>query len=305
MTHGNFVGSLLGLAFRETPILWGIHHSVAVNASDKLLTRLILYGCGKLSWKESAVTKIVFCGHTAKLNYKEYGYNPKKMLVIPNGFDSNIFCPDHNAGLMIRTELDLPQELNVIGIVARFHPDKDIHTFVKAAGLAIRERPDLRFVMVGQGLDHGNATLKKWIVEHRLVGMVKLLGVRKDIPALLNSLDILTLTSASESCPNVIGEAMACSTPCVASDVGDVSFIVGEAGRTVSSKQPQDVVNAWFEILDLGKNERKALSKMARKRILDNFPIEKMIGSYAELYRRTVASANQTNKTRFKHFSEH
>src|SRR5262249_9583363 len=116
-----------------------------------------------------------------------------------------------------------------------------------------------------------------------------LLGLRKDIPRLSAALDIASLCSSyGEAFPNVIGEAMACGVPCVVTDVGDSAFIVGDTGRVVSSKDPSALAAAWWELLQMGPDERRRLGEAARLRIQEHFDLLAITSRYETLYRNMV-----------------
>ena len=64
-----------------------------------------------------------------------------------------------------------------------------------------------------------------------LGGRIRLLGERPDLETLYPAFDIATLSSAfGEAFPNVVGEAMACAVPCVATDIGDIAAVIGDCG---------------------------------------------------------------------------
>ncbi len=289
MNHSNFLGGLIGLIRRDTPVIWDIHHSAAYLPTDKLLTRAITFGCGKLSWFDSATSRIIFCGHATMSSHVEYGYNPRKMTVIPNGFDTDIFYPDGSLRQKVRYEIGLSDDSPVIGIIARDHPDKDIPNFLKSASWASARNKDLRFVMVGSGLDSENQSLMNLIRSHGLERVTTLLGVREDIPAIINSFDLLTLSSSTESFPNVIGEAMACGVPCVATDVGDTALLIGAAGKVVPPRRPEELAQAWLDIVCLEQKQKEALGAQARQRILEKFPLSMMTTRYEQLYEAVTA----------------
>jgi glycosyltransferase involved in cell wall biosynthesis len=231
--------------------------------------------------------------------------------VIPNGIDTRQFVPSAQARLSVRSELRLSEDALLIGLIGRFHPMKDHANFLKAAALVSKTHPLAHFVLVGRDVDRQNQRLNKSIEELGLADRVHLLGERQDTARLTAALDIFSLSSSyGESCPNVIGEAMACGVPCVVTDIGDARWIVGEAGRVVPPRAPQALAGAWKEIIDLGPDTRKALGVFARSRVIENFPLHSVIARYEYLYEavcrneasekagfRTSQSMNRLNST--------
>ena len=126
-----------------------------------------------------------------------------------------------------------------------------------------------------------NKILLNDIKNYKLENNIKLLGPLNNIPLVMNGLDIKILCSKSEGFSSVIVEAMACGTPCVVTDVGDSSFIVGKTGWIVPPSDPAklatEIQNAIFEI-DSDNWEKRC--EQARLRVKKNFGINKMIKSY-------------------------
>lgn len=124
-----------------------------------------------------------------------------------------------------------------------------------------------------------------------------LLGRRTDTPRILAGIDLATLTSSTESFPNVVGEAMACGTCCVTTDVGDCRDIIGETGSVVPPRSPQKLAQAWAQLLELPRSQRSARSIAARKRVQDYYSIEAAAAAFAKLYREVELSRNQSLHT--------
>lgn len=111
-----------------------------------------------------------------------------------------------------------------------------------------------------------------------------MLDQRSDIPAVMNALDVHVLSSSfGEGFPNVVAEAMACGTPCITTDVGDVALIVGDTGWVVPPSQPEQLFEAITKALNEKQTNTDAWSarqQAARQRIEDNFSIQTMVGKY-------------------------
>jgi glycosyltransferase involved in cell wall biosynthesis len=118
-----------------------------------------------------------------------------------------------------------------------------------------------------------------------------LLGERRDIPALIAGFDIAAVPSAwGEGFPNVLGEAMASGVPCVATDVGDCTWVVGPHGLIVPPRQSDALAHALGRLIDLGADARRQLGLAARARILQHFSIPEVVRQYEALHLRVHAS---------------
>src|SRR6185437_14474542 len=118
-------------------------------------------------------------------------------------------------------------------------------------------RPKAKFLVAGRGT-------KTLAVPPALLDRVILLGERSDLPKLLTALDVMILSSAfGEGFPNILGEAMACGVPCVATDVGDAAKIVGDTGRIVPPHDPAALCDAALAVLAC----RSALAEETRRRV--------------------------------------
>ena len=125
------------------------------------------------------------------------------------------------------------------------------------------------------------------IDENNLAMEVNLLGRRDDIEVVMNGIDLFVLSSLSEAFPNVLNEAMLCGTPCVSTDVGDSSSIVGDTGWIVRPKNSTALADAITKAYyEKNSNSSSWMQKKSacRKRIVDNFSLEIMIKNYRRVW---------------------
>jgi len=236
--------------------------------------------------------KIVANSKAGFWELRRQGYPASKIRVIHNGFDTLRFTPKREEAMDLRRKWSGESaEKRLIGIVARLDPIKDHETFLEAAAILLQRRRDVRFVCVGPDWGGRSRKLQELANTLGLTEHVLWEGERKDMPAVYNALDLLTLCSTSEGFPNVVGEAMACGIPCVVTDVGDCCYLVGDTGRVVPPKNPEALALAWEEML--GQDLRE-MGKRARERILEHFTVEKMVDETIKVFEEVLGRPLET-----------
>src|SRR5215475_8695849 len=289
MYHANLVGAFAARLAGKMPVVWGIHHNRLDPRVDKRRTILVNQACATLSRKLPA--RIVFCSEASRQFHTKLGYTPDKLEVIPNGFDMNEVKPDPDAGLSLRKELNVPADAILVGIAARFHPHKDHHNFIRAAARLRQKQPGVHFVMCGPDITWENDELAGWIHTAGLQDRCHLLGMREDMPRLFAGMDIATTASLSEAFPIVVGEAMACGTPCVVTDVGDSAMMVDRTGLVVAPGNPEALAEAIKKLIEVGPEARHRLGMAARWRVRQYFALPKIVDRYQNIYQEVVAGA--------------
>ena len=282
MYHANLLTGWLTLFSKKTPIVWAIHQDISDKSWIKTSTMLFI----KLGAFFSAFIpkRIVIVSERAVDSHIKIGYQSEKFRIIHNGFDvkeENAVSDDYISPI---SELDLEEDTRLIGFFARFHEMKDHRNFLAAAQIISRELNNVQFILAGGQVDDNNSGLVDEIRTRGLSSIVHLLGQRKDIPQLLADLDIYSISSRSEGFPLSVGEAMAAGVPCVVTDVGDAAKLVGETGMVVPPKNPESLAEAWIELLAKSAEDRRRMGREARKRIQDNFSLDKMVADYYTLY---------------------
>jgi glycosyltransferase involved in cell wall biosynthesis len=288
MYHSNLLGGLAAQAAGAIPVIWGIHHSKVDSQDTKRFTVWTVRACAWFSKQLPA--RIICCANSSELAHVQLGYDPEKMEVIYNGIDSEIFRPNPEARLALRSRLGLQPEALLIGMAGRLHRHKDHKTFFAAARLLRAELPDVHFVLCGEGMEPNNSRLAAEIADG-LQGHCHLMGLQREMQAFYAGLDIAANSSLSEAFPLAVGEAMACGVPCVVTEVGDSPAMVGETGRIVPPRQPALLARAWRELIEAGPDSRHMLGCAARDRVVTHFSVTQFAQRYQALYRNV---ANRT-----------
>lgn len=278
------------LARRDCPVAWNIRHSTIDAKIDSRSMRLTAWIGGKLS--RLMPKKIVLCAEAAREAHCNVGYAPDRLQVIPNGFDLSEFHPDPAARLRVRQELGLSDEVPLVGLMGRFHPHKDHRTFVRAARVVVDRVPNAHFLLVGADQVFTTTDIWSWVDEVGLRDHFHLLKVRPDPAAIDASLDVSVCSSTTEGFPNVVGEAMACGVPCVATNVGECAEVVGETGRIVSKQNPQQLGDAIADLLSLPRVDRISLGQAARRRVCERYDIVQIVAQYRALWLELAGRTN-------------
>lgn len=254
MYHGCLTAVFAKLmSFKRVSMIWNIRQSLYDLKLEKRGSAMVIRMLAKLSWLPDRIT------YNSQLSAKQHeaiGYRKTKTQLIANGFDLTKWQP----GTPTRS---------LIGRFGRNAAMKDYPTFIEAAKIIHAKHPEARFIIVG-------AETEKLDVPP----FIEVLGERHDLPELTASLNIAVSSSAfGEGFPNVVGEAMACAVPVVATDIGDTRWVMGETGHIVPPRDPQALANACLEILDAGIMHDGA----ARERITRHFSLTNALGQFEEL----------------------
>lgn len=280
MYHANLVGGLVARLVGCRGVVWGIHNGKLKPGTAKRFTIMVNKACALLSkWVPA---RIVVCAEQASRIHVEMGYAAGKMIVIANGYDFSHFQPNGILGRERRSEWGGLEQKTLIGMVARFDPEKDHANLFAALGLVKVCGIEFSCILVGAGMDSTNKPLVRLISAADLEENVYLLGQRNDIPVVMSAIDLHVLSSISEAFPNVLAEAMACGTPCVTTDVGDAALIVGDTGWVVPPADAVQLADAIKSALMARHNTKgwQIRCDAARMRVVEHFGLEKMIVAY-------------------------
>ncbi|MEM7475780.1 MAG: glycosyltransferase [Planctomycetota bacterium] len=288
--HADLLGALAMKYSRiRAPLIWNIRHSGLQKGVDSRTTFWTKHMCAAMSQQTPA--RIVVNSQVGKTIHAEEGYADQSMEVIPNGYDLNTLKPSAFLRQRLRNELQISADVPLVGIVGRYHPQKDHCTFIEAADHLAKLIPDVRFLMCGEGLTWDNAKLRGELEKRNLSERFRLIGPRHDVQSVHASVDVSVSSSlCGEGFSNVLAESMACETPCVATNIGDAALIVGDAGKIVPPSDPVAMAQVVAELLRLPQRQRLQLGKAARRRIAENFSIQRIAQRYLKLWESVMNS---------------
>ena len=171
----------------------------------------------------------------------------------------------------------------VICAVAELHPRKGLLTLLDAMPRVLAVHPGATLVLAGDGVQR-EALLRR-VAELGIAPSVRLLGLVRDVPAVLAGADVFVNSAWAEAFPYSVLEAMAAQRPIVATDVGGTREAIedGVTGRLIA---PYEAGPLGAAILDLlaDREEAERLATAARERMLERYTFERMVEGTLEAY---------------------
>jgi len=277
--HANIVARLLKLVVPATTVLSTVH-----NVYEGGWPRMMAY---RLTDGLSCRTTVV--SEAAARRYVRLKAVPqRKCVVLSNGIDTVEFAPDPKRCARTRTEMGANGEFIWLA-AGRIAPAKDYPNLLRAFARVTAACPQAQLWIAGEAAGTEFKRVSGLTVELGLGDRARWLGLRRDVPALLNAADGFVSSSAWEGMPLAVGEAMAMEKPVVATDVGGVRELLGEAGVIVPSRDSNALAGAMLELMRRTPEDRHVLGCQARERIVSNFSMDARADEWEAQYRRLLA----------------
>jgi glycosyltransferase involved in cell wall biosynthesis len=272
------LGRVAALAAR-TPVICVAEHSM--HERSPAVWRALVEGALR------PFTSAFFAVCDTQLPYlaRGKGIPPDRVIVVHNGIE--IRETPALARMAARAAMGVGDDMVVFGIVAGLRPEKDHKGFLHAVALLSARVPEARFVVVGDG--PLRVELENLSRALGVQGVVRFLGARDDVAALLPGLDVFCLSSVTEAFPMAVLEAMAAGRPTVATRVGGIPEMIrdGTDGLLVPPGHAESLARAW-ERLARDPAERYEMGCSAARRARESFSAETMALEYQRAFAMLV-----------------
>jgi glycosyltransferase involved in cell wall biosynthesis len=227
-------------------------------------------------------TFIVVSDFLKKTLIERRGIPAQRVVKIYNGIELGQYHPDAERG-KLRNEWGISQDIPFIGAIGRMVWQKGFKYMIQAIPDIVRDVPDAKFLFVGDGpLREGLEALSE---ELRVKDNVIFTGFRSDIREILSAVNLLVIPSLLEGFPMITLEAMAMAKPIIATNIDGITEQItdGVDGILVLPKDPEALAKAIIRILG-DKGSAQKLGLAARKKVEQEFSVEKMISETEKVY---------------------
>ena len=209
--------------------------------------------------------KIIYCSEKSiKFHENSHFYSKNKTILIDNGYTKKDYYPSKYVNLTFRKKNKIKKSDMILGFAGRYSSQKNIHSMLIAFSQIIKDYNNVYLFMVGKDINSKNKELNTIILNLKIKDKVIFLKEQKNLLKFYNGIDLLILTSHSESFPNVIAESMLCSTPVLSSDTGCSKRIINNCGFVIMKNDHSSITRGLKKSIDLFKNKKKngAFSKL-------------------------------------------
>ncbi len=252
--------------WKKIPTVITSHGWIETNFFLKFKTRLDFY-C------HSFADALIVC---AKKNLKRLKkVDGQTHDFVPNGISFDPFNKQSIEQLPYKQLYD--RQLKKVAYVGRLSAEKRVDLFLKSAFEVLKKRNDVVYFVVGDGLE--NSSLKKMVEDSGHSANICFTGLLENVSEIYKNIDLLILSSDTESTPRVVIEALYNQVPVVATEVGDVpllvvsnknGFVVPKGDWKKISEHTQNILEDDEVKTQLGKNGKAHIEKHFTISIMEN-----------------------------------
>lgn len=234
-------------------------------------------------WKNRQVDCFICASEAIRQMVIGDGIPAERVVTVHEGIDVErvVATPAVN----VHEALWLPHHAPLVGNVAALVPHKGQRYLIEAAHLVMKDIPDTRFVIFGEGelREH----LEHLVHEHHLEKHVLLPGFRTDILGCIKGLDLFAMSSVTEGLGTSLLDAMACARPIVATNTGGIPEVVedGVTGMLVPPRDSAALARVIVQLLS-DSDHRRQLAMAGFDRVRERFTVERMVAETMAVYGR-------------------
>ncbi|WP_338221393.1 glycosyltransferase [Algoriphagus sp. oki45] len=190
----------------------------------------------------------------------------------------------------LREELGISKDSPVIGKVAVFRSQKRLWLWVDLAVRIVKEHPETHFLLVGDG--EWRNRIEEQIAKSGFQANFHLVGVKKEVIPYLNLMDIYLSTSEFEGLPIAMLEAMACEVPVVATRAGGIGEVIQHGKQGFLTEVDEwEKLEGYVIRLIREKELHAEMAFEARKQVIENFSMKRMVSQLEEIYSQVLENA--------------
>lgn len=273
MFHANIIGRLTRL-FVKFPRLISTAHSTNEGSNS----RMFAYRCS--NWLSDLNTNV--SEEAVEAFVKRQAVKRGQMIAMPNGIDTNRFKRNEIYRDKLRRDLMLDEAFTFLA-VGRLGGEKDYPNLLNAFKLVNQDNTATKLVIVGTGVLESE--LKQLAQDLGISDNVIFLGLRKDIPEIMNIADTYVLSSKYEGFGIVLAEAMLSENIVIATNCGGTKDVLGEFGYLVESQNYIALSVAMKKAMALSGQEKKQMGIKAREHIILNYSLSEVAQKWISLYK--------------------
>ncbi|HKK87868.1 MAG TPA: glycosyltransferase family 4 protein [Saprospiraceae bacterium] len=234
-------------------------------------------------WKynHQAIAKIICISEKIKLGLSDLIHDQKKLTTIHSCVDPQRFKNKSTGKL--RKELGLSTNTPIVANIAALTPEKDYPTWLKAASIILKKRPECHFTAFGAGEEY-LIKLNSFAQELKIKSQVHFMGHRTDLSELMSDVDVLMFTSKKEGLGTSILDAFCCDIPVVATNTGGIPELIqhGQTGLLAEIGASEEIASYVLDLLNQ-QSLRDKLTYNARES-LKNFTCQNMARRIKRIY---------------------
>ena len=245
-----------------------------------------LRGSSLSRWKYRQVDCVICASEAIRRMLVADGIPEARAVTVHEGIDLDRVAAAPPAPL--HEEFWLPHDAPIVGNVAALVPHKGQRYLIEAAALVVRQVPDARFIIAGEG--ELRPSLERQIKERRLEKHVVLAGFRPDVLSVHKGFDVFVLSSTTEGLGTSLLDAMACAKPVVATQAGGIPEVVtdGVTGLLVPPRDHEALAGAIVILLKDAALRRK-YGDAGLERVRDRYSAERMVQDTVGVYGQLVS----------------